>query len=1089
MTDVRPLDEAERRAPLPLSNGQRRLWTLNELGAGTAYNIVGALDLEGALDTEALRHTLATILDRHEALRTNVVAADGQPRQVIRCPPPIELPLADLSGLDTGEHAAAVDELARRAALEPFDVAQELLFQPSLIRLSDMHHVLFIRTHHLVGDGWSLDVLFRELSTLYAAYARGLECLLPDLPIQYVDFAAWQRRRSAAGAFEPDLAFWQKTLANAPMLLELPADRSRAAPRTTAGARVRFSLTPEESESLQALARDEGATLFMLLLAAFGVLLHRYSGQSDLVVGTPIAGRTRTELEQLVGFFVNTLPIRIKLSRTTPFRTLLADVRETALEAYDHQEAPFDEIVRVAAAGRRYGHAPLVQVMFALQNTTRSELRLPGLRVKRRRLPQVTATHDLSLIVEAEGDRLAGSFEFSTDLFEIETVERMARHFSHLLRALLARPDAVVGEVELLTEREHSWLVHDRNQTARPFPSGHTIDQLVEAEAARSPEKIALSFRDERLSYADLETRATTLAGAFAAEGIGPEMLVGLFVERSAEAVVAMLGILKAGAAYVPLDVEWPATRLLAIVEHSGLRAVVTQRTLLGRLPAIAVPALCVGEFGGMEPASRGPQLARGHSSRMACVLYTSGTTGAPKGIAIEHRAIVGFLRAADYVDFGRLDAVFQASSLSFDAATFEIWGALLNGLRCVVVPPHDVLDPERLRDFVAAAPRSALLLTTSLFNQLVTAGAFDKAAPQYLLFGGERADVHAVRRALESPALRSLIHMYGPAEATTFATAYPVRTLAENATSVPIGLPIANTEIYVLDDDREPVPIGVVGELYIGGPRLARGYLNLPELTAERFIHNPFRGDGSRLYRTGDLGRVLPSGAIEFVGRVDGQVKLRGFRIEPGEIEAALRAHARVHEAAVTIHAPATPRAALVAYVTLERPAPSPDELRDFLRASLPAFMIPNTIVPLASLPKTSAGKIDRRALPAPEQPHGDDEPRTAQERLLAEIWQEALGIPQVGADDDFFALGGDSLLVITVVARAREKGLALSPQQVLERPTLRELAAVAGSADGSLPPDEGSPPALRRIARRPLLEPSTTAGGKHVAEAEVTT
>jgi amino acid adenylation domain-containing protein len=1079
MSAIRPLDEAERRGPLPVSSGQQRLWTLQQLGMGSAYTIVGALDLEGALDAEALRRALAAIVRRHEALRTNIVVTDGRPGQVIREPQPVELPTIDLHRLDAAERASAIDDLSRRAALEPFDLAEDHLFEPSLIRLSDTHHVLVVRTHHIVGDGWSLDVLFRELSALYSAYVRGLDSSLPELPIQYADFAAWQRRRAAAGAFAADLAFWRERLADAPALLELPADRSRGAPRTTAGASVRFSLTARESASLHALAREEGSTLFMLLLASFSVLLHRYSGQSDLVVGTPIAGRTRTELEQLVGFFVNTLPLRVALSRTTPFRTLLREVREIALQAYDHQEAPFEEIVRVAAATRHLGHAPLVQVMFALQNATRSGPQLPGLRVTPRRLPRVTATHDLSLILETEGGRLAGAFEFSADLFEHETVERVARHLGNLLRDVLARPDARAGEIELLTRRERSWLVHDRNRTARPFPSDRTIDELVEEEAARAPEQIALSWRDEQLTYAELDARATALAAALARAGIGAGALVGLFVERSADAVVAMLGILKSGAAYVPLDVEWPGARLRAIVEHSRLRAIVTQRALRSRVPSAAVPAVCVDEVGDTEAAGRRPQAAKGSSSRTACVVYTSGTTGAPKGIVIDHRAVVALVRAADYVDFGRLDAVFQVSTLSFDAATFEIWGALLNGLRCIVLPPHDVLDPERLGKLVAATPRSALFLTTSLFNRLVAARTFDAAAPEYLLFGGERVDPRAVRRALASPALRSLVHVYGPTEATTFATAYPVTGLADDATTVPIGRPIANTEVYVLDRDREPVPIGVVGELYIGGPRLARGYLGLPELTAEHFVTDPYRRDGSRMYRTGDLARVLPSGAIEFVGRADEQVKLRGFRIEPGEIEAALRAHALVREAAVTVHAAASASATLVAHVVLDRPGPSPDDLREFLRTRLPPFMIPSAIVLLASLPATASGKIDRRALPTPEQPRGGETPETAKERLLAEIWQQALAVPRVGADDNFFALGGDSLLVVAVVTLARERGLELSPQQVLECPTLRDLAALARSSPSHSLPDGAPPPALRRVPRRPLPEPAGTAGG----------
>jgi amino acid adenylation domain-containing protein len=1043
----------------PASFAQERLWLLDRMaGVGAAYNLHVLLRVPGPLDREALERAVGELVRRHESLRTVFSEADGAPVQVIAPFRGFALPAEDLSGSD----AAAVRRVGAEEAARPFDLAAGPLFRARLLRLAPEEHVLLLCMHHIVCDGWSSVVMVHELADLYQAFRQGQPSPFPEPAFQYADYAAQQRERLRGPSLERHLAYWRERLGDAPALLELPTDHPRPAVQSHRGGAVPIELGREVQDPLEALARSEGATLHMVLLAAFQLLLGKYAGSEDVVVGSPAAGRGRRELEGLVGFFVNTLAFRTDLSGDPTFRELLRRVRTATLGAYAHQEVPFERLVAELRPERSLGHTPLVQVMFSLE-VPQLDDDLPGMEPLDRDLETGTSKFDLTLALEIRPEGLSGGLEYSADLWERGTVQRMAAHLRRVLDGIVRDPDVRLSALRLADAEERRLVVEEWNRTAVPYPADSSIPALFEAHAARTPDAPAAVYGGASLTYGALNERANRLAHHLVRLGVGPEARVGICLERGVELIVAMLAVLKSGAAYVPLEADYPAERLAFMLADAGVGALLTQESLRAALPLRdGIPLVSVdGDAAAIaaEPAWN-PGIPVGPRS-LAHVIYTSGSTGTPKGAGVEHRNVVRLVMGTD-VGFAPADRVGQASTVSFDAATWEVWGALLNGAALVGIPRDVVLSPDRLAEAVRADGITVLLLTTSLFNQVARERPDAFRPLRVMLFGGEAADADAVRAVLRAGAPGLLVNAYGPTENTTISTTHAVRELSADARGVPIGRPFANSTAYVLDG-VEPLPAGLSGELCVGGGGVVRGYLGRPALTAERFVPDPFAADpGARMYRTGDRARWLPDGTLEYLGRLDGQVKLRGFRIETGEIEAALRRHPAVADCVVVVRGEGGERR-LVAYVAGGADA---DGLRAHLRGTLPDYMVPAAFVVLDKLPLTANGKIDRRALPEPEAAvSAYVAPRTPTEEVLAGIWAEVLRRDRVGAEDDFFALGGHSLLATRVVSRVRGAfGVEPTVRTLFEAPTLAELAvAVEALRRSELPQLPPVQPAAR--------------------------
>ena len=1044
--EIHPEPEPARPRPerLPLSFAQQRLWFLDQLEPGSPlYNVPGALRLEGELDAGALERALSALVERHEALRTVFPQLDGAPVQQVLPPAPLALEIEEVA-------EAELDGRIREEARAPFDLARGPLLRARLLRLGAREHVLLLVLHHIVSDGWSIRVLFRELSTLYAAFSRGAAdptALLPPLPAQYADHALWQREHLQGEALERQIGYWREALAGAPPALELPADRPRPAAPSHRGAVHRFRLDGGLAARVRAWSRAEGVTLFQALLAAYQVLLARESGADDVVVGTPVAGRTRPEVEGVVGFFVNTLAMRARLDGDPTVREALRRVREAALGAYQHEDLPFDKLVEELQPERGAGRHPLFQTMFALGNPS-EPLRLEGLEMRVLELSTGIAKFDLLLFVRDDGDGLSGLWEYSTELFDEATIRRMQRHLERLLEQMAADPDRPISRLSLLDETERAQVVDEWNRTASAYPRDAAVHALFARQAADTPDSFALVDGETRLTYRELDERANYLANHLIALGVTPGARVAVLLERSAELVVALLAILKAGGAYVPLDPGFPPERLRLMLDDANARVLITRSELLDRLPAehgAALVALDADADGIASHSAADPGIAVDPQS-LAYVVYTSGSTGTPKGVAVPHRAVVRLVRDTDYVQLTPEDRVAQASTATFDAATFEVWGALLNGAAVVILPRDLTLAPEQLVSTLRHEQISTLFLTTALFHQVAREIPDGFAALRHLLFGGEAIDPTAVRAVLDAGGPERLLHVYGPTESTTYATWHLVEGVDDDAATVPIGRAIANTTAYVLDGLGEPVPVGVGGELYLGGDGLARGYLGRAALTAERFVPDPFSAEpGARLYRTGDRVRWLAAGALEFMGRTDQQVKVRGFRIEPAEVESALLAHAQLRDAVVVVREDGGEKRLVGYVVPMDGAVPSSGELREHLRHRLPEYMVPAAFVPLDALPLNANGKVDRRALPAPEYAADAEfaEPRTPTEELLAGIFAEVLGAERVGRYDGFFELGGHSLLATRVVSRVRQSfAIELPLRAIFEHPTVAALA-----------------------------------------------
>ena len=1042
-----PLKPLPRTTQLSLSFAQQRLWFLDQWeGASALYNIGHAWWLQGPLDVAQLRESVTRLIARHESLRTVFVSEQGQPQQQVLADVTAELPLVDLGALPAEQARAQALVQATALARQGFDLTQAPLLRLALFRVTESTHLLVLVIHHIVSDGWSMGVFCRELAALYAGNGEPL----PPLPVQYPDFAQWQRAELQGAVLERQLAYWRARLASL-TTLELPTDRPRPPAQSYRGARHTFALSAELSATLKQLSQRERVTPYMLLLAAFQVLLSRYSGQDDIAVGSPIAGRTRREFEGLIGFFVNTLVLRTDLSGNPRFRDLLARVRESALDAYAHQDVPFEKLVEELKPERDASRNPLIQVMFVLQNAPGGGLALPGLEMTGQALDTATAKFDLMLTLSEGPSGLRGTLEYATDLFEAATIERMAGHFLRLLEGIAADPECRIGELPLLTAPERHQLLVEWNDTAVDYPRDQTIHRLFEQQVERTPDALAVEFGEQRLTYRELNAHANQLAHHLRSLGVGPDVLVGLCVERSLELVVALLGILKAGGAYAPLDPGYPAQRLAFMLENAQAPVLLTQERLLSLLPPHAGRTLCLDRdwpTAAAQPATNPANTAS--TANLAYVIYTSGSTGMPKGVMIEHRSLVNhMLWMQSRFPLDDSDSVLQKTPASADAAVWEYFAPLLNGARLVMAEVDAHRSPFDLVNAVVRSGITILQLAPSMLAAILDGPGFEHCNSLRRVYcGGEPLSSEGVRR-FRTQSGAELVNLYGPTEVTIDST-YWVCDERDDSHLTPIGRPIDNISAYVLSATHQPVPIGVVGELYLGGCGLARGYWRRVDLSLERFMPNPF-GDPTldRLYRTGDLVRQRAGGALEFIGRSDQQVKIRGYRVELGEIDATLAQHPEVREAVVLLREDAPGNQRLVAYVVAREEDLAAADLRAWLKQQLPLYMVPATFVLLPALPLTPNGKVNRKALPAPETETRElplELPTTPIESTIAEIWADVLSLTIVGIDEDFFDLGGHSLLAVRLMSRINQTmGVDLNLRQLFETPTVRGLALAA--------------------------------------------
>ncbi|MEH1889739.1 MAG: amino acid adenylation domain-containing protein [Nostoc sp.] len=1045
-----PILPRARDAELPLSYAQQRLWFLDQLQPNSSfYNIPIALHLVGTLKVAALEQSLREIIDRHEALRTNFVIVDGKASQIIQIQTNWTVSVVELQHLSPAEQEIARQQLAQEQALLPFDLANQALVRATLVVLSETEHVLLVCMHHIVSDGWSMGVFVKELAVLYNAYSQGQPLPLAPLPIQYADFAIWQRNWLQGDILQTQLSYWQQQLANAPALLSLPADRPRPAVQTFNGAHQEFTLSKELTARLAQLSQQQGVTLFMTLLAAFDTLLYRYTGQEDILVGSPIANRDRSEIEGLIGFFVNALVMRTNLAGNPSFSELLTRVREMAMDGYAHQNLPFEMLVEALQPERDLGHTPLFQVVFMLQNTDVQQVELTGLTVSSLPIESATAKFDLGLSMENTTQGLVGVWEYNTDLFDGSTIERMMGHFVTLLSAIVANPQQRISQLLLLTQIEQQQLLVEWNNTQADYPQDLYIHQLFEEQVQRTPNAVAIVFDNQQLTYHQLNAKANQLAHYLRSLGVKPDVLVGICVERSLEMVVGLLGILKAGGAYVPLDPDYPTERLRFMLEDAQVSVLLTQQRLIDRLPEHQANLVCLDEVWEQIAQNNQDNPTSGvRAFHLANVIYTSGSTGKPKGVMVEHKGLCN-LAQAQIQTFGLTSdsRILQFASLSFDASIWEVVMAWGSGATLYLGTKESLLLGipliERLRDY-------SITHVTLPPSALAVMPIEELPALQTIIVAGEACSVELIRQWSTG---RNFFNAYGPTEATVCAT---IAKCTDNDEKISIGRAIANTQVYILDKNLQPVPIGVPGELHIGGVGLARGYLNRPELTQEKFISNPFEEvGGSKLYKTGDLARYLSNGNIEYLGRIDNQVKIRGFRIELGEVEAVLSQHGDVQTCCVIAREQIPGNKRLVAYVVPHPQAtctersqstPTTSELRQFLSNKLPAYIVPAAFVMLESLPLTPNGKVDRRALPDPDLHQELSDyvmPNTEVEKIIAGIWQKALEVEKAGIYNNFFELGGHSLLLVRINQQLQEIfGLELSIIDMFNYPTIHTLS-----------------------------------------------
>lgn len=1040
-----------REGPMPLSFSQQRLLFVDEFDPGLAvYNIATTVRMQGLLNGDVLERCLLEILRRHESLRTNFALEDGTPTQLIEPIGGFSLPVINLEATAEDLQEAEIRRLADEEARRPFDLSRDLKLRVILLRLGRRDHVLLLTMHHIAFDGWSQGIFFYELAALYEAFVSGEPSPLPELPVQYADFAHWQRLWLQGELFETQLAYWKRQLGSNPPALNLQTDRPRPATQTFNGDRCDIVIPAELSASLKKLSRQEGVTPYMLLLASLETLLFRYTGQEDFVIGSPIAGRNQPDIKELIGFFINILPMRADLSGNPTFRQLLQRVQSVALEAYRHQDFPFDRLVEEIQTERNLSHSPVFQVMFILHNAPIGAPDLPDLKLSMMDVHSGTAKFDLDFsLIDLDGE-MSGWLEYNSDLFDQQTIKHMLEHWQMIMKAIVTDPEQSLIDLSLLTARDREQLLVEWNETESDYPHDQPLHHLFELQVARVPDKTAVVFKDQSLTYHELNKRANQVARYLRSLGVKDGSLVGVYMERSLEMVVGLLGILKAGGAYVPLDPAFPAERLNYMLVDSGARVMMTQQDLpdLGDQLDIQ-PVFLDSDWAVISQESSENLHSQAQPENLAYVIYTSGSTGKPKGVQIRHKGVVNFLASMQQEPgLTADDMLLSVTTLSFDISVLEIFLPLITGAQLLLVSHETAIDGQELMATLADSGATVMQATPATWRILLEVG-WQGNGDLKILCGGEAFPPDLAKQLLER--CGSLWNMYGPTETTVWSAVYRVR---QTDGLLPIGRPIANTSLYILDSHYQPVPTGVPGELYIGGDGLAAGYLNRPELTAEKFVPHIFDDTpGARLYRTGDLARYLPDGNVEFIGRIDHQVKIRGFRIELGEIETVLAQHPAIREVVVIVREDRPGDKRLAAYIIPEdeqisRSTSSENEFRSFVRKHLPEYMVPSHYTILNKLPLTPNGKINRRALPKPDQTRREGEsdfvpPRNAVEERLAEMWVELLALESVGVYDDFFDLGGHSLLVPKLSSEIfKVFEIELSLKSLFATPILADLA-----------------------------------------------
>ncbi len=1058
---------APRTGKEPLSYSQQRLWFLQQLEANSAYSMPAVLHLQGDLQLGLLQQAVDAIVARHENLRTTFIEEAGEIYQRIAPPTAVPIPIIDITQAETAL-SVADDEIRR-----PFDLAQGPLLRVLLLRLAPSgpvsatlpEHYLVFNMHHIISDGVSIGLLIEEFSALYSAGIRGETPTLPSLPVQYADYAVWQRKWLQGKLLEQQATYWQEKLSGAPPLLELPTDRPRPAQQSFRGKTLEFTVDRETARKVNHFSQQHKATPFMTLLSAYALLLHRYSGQSEILIGTPIAGRAQPEVERLIGLFINTLVMRASLAENPTGVELVEQVRQTALDAYANQDLPFERLIDLLELARNRSYNPVFQVMFAMQPSDPDQLRLPGLVLKPLDLETDMAKFDLNLMMRESPKGLTGALEYNSDLFDEATAQRLVAHFQNLLRAMVDQPTTKVATLPMLDAVERKQLLVDWNDTIRAYPRTQCIHQLFEAQVAHTPDAPALFDLGSgvELTYRELNRRANQVAHRLQALGVKPDDLVGLCVARSAKLVVGLLGILKAGAAYVPLDPAFPKSRLDLMIEDADLAILVTESYFADDLADVAVPKLYIdsagdvvgelaGELAGQPTANPTSAVT---PDQLAYVIYTSGSTGKPKGVELCHRSVVNFLWSMkEQPGLGASDRLLAVTTISFDIAVLELYLPLITGATILLANEEMSADPTQLMRYL---PQATVMQATPATWRMLLLADWAGQPNLRILVGGEALPPALAQQLLGRG--RELWNLYGPTETTVWSSLYQVEappvaegttaTAQEESSSISIGRPINNTQLYILDAHQQPLPIGVPGELYIGGAGLARGYRHLPALTTEKFLPNPFAP--GHIYRTGDLARFRANGTVAYLGRIDNQVKIRGFRIELGEIESALGQHSQIEQAVVVAQADSSGGKRLVAFLIAATPAPAGDELRLFLRTLLPDYMIPASFVVLDALPLTPNGKVDRRALLQMTTSEVDLStpyvaPATPLESELVAIWAEVLKVDsaKIGTGHNFFDLGGHSLLAIQVLSRVRTAfQVELPIRDLMDNPTIAGIAA----------------------------------------------
>ncbi|NBD32275.1 MAG: amino acid adenylation domain-containing protein [Cyanobacteria bacterium] len=1037
----------EKRDSLPLSFAQQRLWFLDLLEPNSPfYNIPEAVRLQGDLNIQVLQQALDAIVAHHEILRTNYVTENGNPIQRLAASQSVELLIVDLQHYGQAEQETQIQRLLQQESQRPFSLASDMMLRGCLLQLAPQEHVLLLVMHHIASDAWSMGILWEQLTQLYQAFLDRQPNPLETLPIQYADYAVWQREWLSGEVLDQQLSYWKKQLTGAKPLLELPTDRSRPPIQTYRGASQSVVIPETLTKSLKQLSCQEGVTLYMTLLAAFQTLLYRYSRQEDIIVGSPIAGRTRTELEGLIGFFVNTLVLRTDLSGNPSFLQLLEQVRSITLDAYAHQDLPFEKLVEELSPERSLSYNPLFQVMFDLQNASGQAGQLLGLTQTPVQLEVEAAKFDLTLSVIEKDGVFVGSWKYNTDLFDAATITRMTGHFQTLLEGIVANPQQSISQLPLLAAPERQQLLVKCNDTATEYPQAQCIHQLFEEQVEQTPDEVAVVFENQPLTYRELNERANQLAHHLQSLGVKPETFVGVCVERSLEMVIALLGILKAGGAYLPLDPSYPQQRLVYMLEDSQALVLVTEQSLnLERSQSEIEVVYLDSEAESIARQSTCNSTSGVTSSNLAYVIYTSGSTGKPKGVPIEHRNAVNLLTSIErQPGLSDRDVLLSVTTISFDISVLEIFLPLIVGARLVIVTREVAADGIKLQQALESYEATVMQATPVTWQLLVAVGGAKR--PLKMLSGGEALSKQLAEKLLETAS--SLWNVYGPTETTIWSSVHRVEA-EENPIS--IGKPLANTQFYILDSELQPVPIGVPGELYIGGDGLSRGYLNRPELTETKFIPHPFKGEqGVKIYKTGDLARYLPNGEVICLGRSDNQVKLRGFRIELGEIEAVLSQNPAVGQSVVITREDSPGDKRLVAYVVPQQEPPHSSELRSFVQERLPNYMVPSTFVFLETMPLTPNGKVNRQALPTPvfqQQQSAESliKPRNKLEIKLTQIWQAVLGIESISINDNFFDLGGHSLLAVKLFGLIEQEfGKKVPLTTIFEAPTIEQLAKI---------------------------------------------